>query len=76
MKIEILESGCTTCRSLEHNVREALAKSGREAEVAVVEDLQRIMAYGVMRTPGLVVDGKVLSVGKNLTLDEIIGLIA
>ncbi len=76
MKIEILESGCTSCRSLEHNVREALAKSGLEAKVEVVEDLQRIMAYGVMHTPGLVVDGKVLSVGKNLTLDEIIGLIA
>jgi small redox-active disulfide protein 2 len=71
MKIEILESGCTSCRSLEQNVREALERSGIEAEVEVVEDLQRIMAYGVMRTPGLVVDGKLLSVGKNLTPDEI-----
>ena len=76
MKIEILESGCVSCRSLEHNVREALAKSGKEAEVEVVEDLQRIMAYGVMRTPGMVVDGEVLSVGKNLTPDEVLELLS
>ena len=75
MKIEILESGCVSCRSLEHNVREALAKSGKEADMEVVEDLQRIMAYGVMRTPGLVVDGKVLSVGKNLSPDEVLELL-
>ena len=41
----------------------------------VVENLERIMAYGVMRTPGLVVDGKVLSMGKNLTPEEVLQLL-
>ena len=75
MKIEILESGCKSCRSMEHNVKEALSKSGKDADVEAVEDIQRIMEYGVMRTPALVIDGKVVSVGKNLTPDEIIGLL-
>ncbi len=76
MTIEILGTGCPKCKQLEKNVLAALAKSGKFAEVKKVEDLQKIMEYGVMSTPGLVIDGKVVSVGKLLTPDEIAELIS
>ena len=76
MTIEILGTGCPKCKQLEKNVLTALARSGKFAEVKKVEDLQKIMEYGVMSTPGLVIDGKVLSVGKLLTPDEIADLIS
>ncbi|ADV45808.1 thioredoxin family protein [Nitratifractor salsuginis] len=76
MKIEILGTGCAKCKQLEKNVLEALAKTGKFAEVEKVEDLTKIMEYGVMSTPGLVIDGKVVSVGKLLTPDEIADLIS
>ncbi|WP_292655896.1 thioredoxin family protein [Nitratifractor sp.] len=76
MKIEILGTGCAKCKQLEKNVLAALAQTGKFAEVEKVEDLQKIMEYGVMSTPGLVIDGKVVSVGKLLTPDEIAELIA
>lgn len=75
MKIEILGTGCPKCKQLEKNVLAALAKTGKFAEVVKVEDIQKIMEYGVMSTPGLVIDGKVVSVGKLLTPDEIAELI-
>jgi len=76
MKIEILGTGCAKCKQLEKNVLAALAQTGKFAEVQKVEDLQKIMEYGVMSTPGLVIDGKVVSVGKLLTPDEIADLIS
>ena len=76
MTIEILGTGCPKCKQLEKNVLNALAKTGKFAEVKKVEDLQKIMEYGVMSTPGLVIDGSVVSVGKLLTPDEIAALIA
>jgi small redox-active disulfide protein 2 len=74
MKIEILGTGCAKCKQLEKHVLEALAKTGKFAEVEKVEDLTKIMEYGVISTPGLVIDGKVVSVGKLLTPDEIAAL--
>ncbi len=76
MKIEILGTGCAKCKQLEKNVLAALAQTGKFAEVQKVEDLQKIMEYGVMSTPGLVIDGKVVSVGKLLTPEEIADLIS
>ena len=75
MKIEILGTGCAKCRQLEKNVLAALAQTGKFAQVEKVEDLRKIMEYGVMSTPGLVIDGRVVSVGKLLTPDEIADLI-
>ncbi len=74
MKIEILGTGCAKCKALEKNVLQALAQSGKFAQVEKVEDLNKIMAYGVMSTPGLVIDGNVVSVGKLLSPDEIVAL--
>jgi small redox-active disulfide protein 2 len=75
MKIEVLGSGCARCKILEKNTREAVATAGLDAEVVKVEDLQAIMAYQIMATPAIAVDGKVISSGKLLNPDEIISLL-
>jgi small redox-active disulfide protein 2 len=62
--IEVLGSGCPNCRKLEANAREAVAMAGVEAEVRHVTDPREIVARGVMSTPGLVIDGKVVSTGR------------
>jgi len=63
-KIEVLGSGCNNCIRLEKNAREAVALAGVEAEITKVTDYEQIVASGIMSTPGLVIDGKVVSVGR------------
>lgn len=75
MKIEILGTGCTKCKALEEAAKKAVAQIGGFHEVKKVEDMMEIMNYGVMSTPGLVVDGQVKSVGKLLSVDEIVALL-
>lgn len=75
MIIKVLGTGCTNCKKLEANAKDAVSKLGIEASVEKVEDLQDIMAYGVMKTPALVVDEKVKSMGKVLSSDDIVKLI-
>ncbi len=70
-KIEILGTGCQKCVKLAKNAEEAVKDKGAEYAIEKVTDLRKIMSYGVMMTPGLVVDGKVVSVGKVLSPDEI-----
>jgi len=74
MKIEILGTGCSKCEMLEAKVKAAIAKVGGFHEVIKVDDLVEIMNYGVMNTPGLVIDGVVKSTGKVLSVDEVIEL--
>jgi small redox-active disulfide protein 2 len=64
MKIEILGMGCVKCNTLEQQVREALMEMSIDAELTKVSDLDRISSYGVLMTPGLVINGKVYSSGK------------
>lgn len=66
MEIKILGSGCPKCKKLEANVREALVNSGIDANIEHVTDFSEIVNYNIMSTPGLVVDGKVVSAGKLL----------
>ncbi len=75
MEIEILGTGCSKCVQLEKVVKEAVAKTGRFVQVEKVDDIAKIMEYQVMSTPGLVIDGKVVSTGKVLTVDEVVKLI-
>ena len=75
MKIEILGTGCSKCKALEEATKQAVAKVGGFHEVIKVEDVVKIMNYGVMSTPALVVDGMVKSSGKVLSVDEVIKLI-
>jgi small redox-active disulfide protein 2 len=62
--IEVLGSGCANCNRLEANAREAITLAGIEAEVRHVTDPREIVGRGVMSTPGLVIDGRVVSVGR------------
>jgi small redox-active disulfide protein 2 len=62
--IEVLGSGCANCRRLEANAREAVSTTGVEADVVHVTDPIAIVARGVMSTPGLVIDGVVVSTGR------------
>jgi len=71
MKIEILGTGCAKCKKLYENTLEAVKLSGKEAEVSKVEDIKEIVAYGVMSTPAIVVDGVVKVSGKLVSPEEI-----
>ena len=62
--IEVLGPGCNNCVTLEKNAREAVAMAGIEAEVTKVTDYAEIAHYGILRTPGLVIDGMVMSSGR------------
>ena len=64
MEIKILGSGCGNCTKLEKVTKEALDQLGIAAQVEKIEDMQVIMSYGVMSTPGLVINGVVKLVGK------------
>ncbi len=75
MKIEVLGTGCSKCKTLEEATKQAVAQSGQFAQIEKVEDIMKIMEYGVMSTPALVIDGKVMSTGKVLSVNEIIELI-
>ena len=71
MKIEIFGPGCPKCKRLFQNTEEAAKDLSLEAEIAKVEDIQKIMNAGIMMTPAFAVDGEVKSVGKVLSVDEI-----
>ena len=71
MKIEILGPGCARCKALEANAKQATEELGIDAEVIKVTEMGKIAAYGVMSTPGVVVDGKVKGSGKLFSVDEI-----
>jgi small redox-active disulfide protein 2 len=62
--IEVLGPGCANCRRLEANAREATVLAGVAAEVRKVTDPREIAGWGIMSTPGLVIDGKVVSYGR------------
>lgn len=75
MIIKILGTGCPKCKKLEENARQALKEAGVDATIEKVTDLDKIMDYGVMITPALVIDEKVLASGKLLSVSDIIALI-
>lgn len=75
MEIKILGPGCPKCKSLEKTVRDVVEKNGIEAQISKVEDIMDIMAYGVMSTPAIVVDGKVVIKGRVPSADEILKLL-
>ena len=75
MKIKILGSGCKNCVTLAENTKAALAELGTDAEIEKVTDFAEIAKYGVMSTPGLVIDEKVVSYGKGLKPQDIAKII-
>jgi small redox-active disulfide protein 2 len=73
--IKILGSGCAKCNQLEVATKAALGQLGMDTAIDHVTDFSQIAAYGVMTTPALVADGKVLSYGKVLKTEEIVRLL-
>ncbi|ENO78538.1 thioredoxin family protein [Thauera sp. 63] len=64
LSIKVLGPGCANCRKLEEVAREAVAATGVEAEIFKVTDMQQIIAYDVLKTPGLVINEKLVSSGR------------
>lgn len=71
MRIEVLGPGCPKCASTEQNVREAVKELNLQAEVLKVTDIDVIIEKGVMYTPALVIDGKLVLQGKIPTVEQI-----
>lgn len=75
MKIEVLGIGCAKCKTLYEAVQAAVKEKGVAAEIVKVEDIPSIMKYGVMSTPALVIDGRVVFSGKTASVGEIAGML-
>jgi small redox-active disulfide protein 2 len=73
-KIEILGTGCAKCKRLEKNVNEAVAGLG--IEVVKISDINEIASRGAMMTPGLVIDGEIVALGRVPSVDEIKSMIS
>ncbi len=71
MIIKILGTGCNKCEKLEKNLKTVLDELKIDATIEIVEGLVEIVRYGVMTTPALVIDDKVVSVGKILSTKEL-----
>jgi len=71
MKIQILGTGCPKCKQLYENAEKAAIEAGVDYQMEKVEDIMKIMEFGVMMTPAIAIDGDVKSAGKVLTSEEI-----
>jgi len=72
MEIKILGTGCAKCNKLEEMVRAAVVELGLDAEIIKITDLNEILEYDIMMTPGLVVDGEIICSGRLPKKDEIL----
>lgn len=63
VSVKVLGTGCSKCRTLEAKIRDLIIKNNIQAEVIKVEDIQEMIGYGIMMTPGLVINEKVKSYG-------------
>jgi small redox-active disulfide protein 2 len=75
MKLEVLGTGCKKCHQLEDNAKEALKNKNLDAEIDHITDTMEIVKRGIMKTPALAIDGKVVSQGKVLSAEEIASLL-
>jgi small redox-active disulfide protein 2 len=71
MKIEVLGTGCPKCNTTMENVKKALAELGRTAELIKVTDINQMIERGVMSTPALIFDGKLMVQGKIPNVEQI-----
>lgn len=75
MRIEIFSSGCVRCERLQRNIRSSLLENGITAEVIEVNDPDEMVSRGVRTVPSLIIDGKVMSEGRMLTIKELNGIL-
>ncbi|MDD4256984.1 MAG: thioredoxin family protein [Bacteroidales bacterium] len=71
MDIKILGTGCSKCKALEEATRKAVAEMNVDAQITKIEDITEILNYGIMTTPALVIDGKIVLKGRVATVEEI-----
>lgn len=71
MKIVVYGTGCANCQALENNARKAIEESGVDAEIVKVKEMDKIFEAGITGTPGLGIDGKIKSMGRIPSADEI-----
>ena len=76
MNIKVLGTGCANCKTTFKLIEDVAAEKGAKVELEKIEDIQAIMGYGVMSTPGVVIDGKVVHAGGVPTRDKIAGWLA
>jgi len=75
MEIKVLGPGCANCKRLYQEAEKAIAQAGQPATLTKVEAIEEIVGYGILKTPGLVIDGKVVASGRILVAAEIVTLI-
>ena len=75
LSIKVLGSGCANCHKVEELAKQAISQLGIDAKVEMVTDMQTIMGYGVMSTPGIVINEKVVSAGRVPALSQITTMI-
>ncbi len=75
MLIQVLGTGCTKCKTLYEMVKKAVQETGVDAEVEKVEDIEQIMAFALIMTPGLVINGEVKAAGRLPSVEDIKKLI-
>ncbi len=75
MEIKVLGPGCRNCKTLYAEAEKAVAQAGQPATLSKVESIEEIAGYGLLRTPGLVIDGKVVSSGRIPQAAEIVTMI-
>ncbi len=73
--VKVLGSGCAKCNELEKNTKSALIQLGMDTAIDHITDFSQIAAYGVMTTPALVIDGKVVAYGKVLKTEEVVKIL-
>jgi small redox-active disulfide protein 2 len=72
MNIKVLGGGCCKCENLLEAVKEAVAEKGVDAEIEYITDMARIMEYGIMSTPALMIDNKIVSMGRVLKTKDVL----
>jgi small redox-active disulfide protein 2 len=75
MEIKVLGPGCANCKRLYQEAERAIAQSGQAATLTKVEAIEEIVGYSTLKTPGLVIDGKVVASGRVPVADEIATMI-
>jgi len=75
MEIKVLGPGCANCKRLYAEAEKAVAQSGQPATITKVEAMEDIVAHGILRTPGLVIDGRVVASGRIPSAAEIVTMI-